>query len=104
SQSPWMNTTGVLPEALAAAISLFSRSDIDAIRTPRLSTFQRNLVHRAQRGEVTCREDCFKVPADSEAPPNETGDDNTSERNPGWWRPLGPNGTLGSWRVCRRGL
>jgi hypothetical protein len=31
SQRPWMNTTGVLPEALAASISQFSRSEIDAM-------------------------------------------------------------------------
>jgi hypothetical protein len=30
-QTPWMKTTGVLPEALAASISRFSRSEIDAI-------------------------------------------------------------------------
>src|SRR5207342_1660829 len=31
SQRPWMKTTGVLPEAFAASISLLSRSEIDAI-------------------------------------------------------------------------
>jgi hypothetical protein len=31
SQRPWMKTTGVLPEALAASISQLSRSEIDAI-------------------------------------------------------------------------
>src|SRR5205085_10915030 len=34
SQRPWMKTTGALPEALAASISRFSRSEIDAMRTP----------------------------------------------------------------------
>lgn len=29
SQRPWMKTTGVVPEAFAASISLFSRSEID---------------------------------------------------------------------------
>src|SRR5262249_54000921 len=32
SHRPWMKTTGVRPEALAAWISRFSRSDIDAMR------------------------------------------------------------------------
>jgi hypothetical protein len=31
SQRPWMKTTGVLPEAFAASISRFSRSEIDAM-------------------------------------------------------------------------
>jgi hypothetical protein len=31
SQRPWMKTTGVLPEALAARISWFSRSEIEVI-------------------------------------------------------------------------
>jgi len=29
SQRPWMKTTGVVPEAFAAAISLLSRSEMD---------------------------------------------------------------------------
>jgi hypothetical protein len=31
SQRPWMKTTGVLPEALAASISRRSRSEIDVM-------------------------------------------------------------------------
>jgi hypothetical protein len=31
SQRPWMKTTGVLPEALAATTCLYSRSEIDAM-------------------------------------------------------------------------
>jgi len=31
TQSPWMKTTGVLPDAFAASISRFSRSEIAAI-------------------------------------------------------------------------
>src|SRR5262245_44548057 len=34
TQRPWMKTTGVVPEALAASISRFSRSEIDAITNP----------------------------------------------------------------------
>lgn len=31
SQRPWMKTTGVVPEAFAASISLLSRSEMDAV-------------------------------------------------------------------------
>jgi len=34
SHRPWMKTTGVWPNELAASISRFSRSEIDAMRTP----------------------------------------------------------------------